>query len=155
MVFKGISKALAVAAALALSPLGLADKPDKVDVIIGFKDKPGAAERARVESLGGAVRRDFNNFPMQAISIPKKALEGLKRGKGVRFVVPDRPTEALSASALATAGLPGAGSANSFPVDPAIGIAVLDSGVAAHADLGVLTRLDCTAPAVSPPPRDL
>ena len=99
--------ALSVIFALALAigaPAGAAkagDKDHKVDVIVGYKDKPNAAETNRVKSLGGEVKREFRNFDMRVISISKNALNALEKGNGVKFVVADEPVESFSSSAKA------------------------------------------------------
>ena len=133
-----------IAAALLGSPAAFAAKAEKVDVIVGYDAKPGKAEKARVQSLSGETRREFKNFNMHVISISENALQALKNSKGVRFVVADQPVESFSASAKQTARQPAPGSANAFPPDSSIGIAVLDTGVSAHGDLNVKLWIDCT-----------
>ena len=139
------SKAIIVIAlAFCLVPFGAyAAKADKVDVIVGYDAKPGAAETDRVKGLGGETRREFTNFNMRVISISENALSALENGKGVKFVVADQPVESFSASAKATARQPAPGSANAFTVDSNIGIAVLDTGVSIHGDLIVQDWVDC------------
>ena len=133
-----------IAAAMVLSPLSFAAKADKVDVIVGYDGRPGQAETDRVKGLGGDLKREFQNFDMRAISISENALQALENGNGVTFVVADQPVESFSASAKQTARQPAPGSANAFPPDSSIGIAVLDTGVSAHGDLNVKLWIDCT-----------
>ena len=150
------SRIIVLLLALCLAPVSIAangngnGKPEKVDVIMVYNSEPDQAEIDRVKGLGGETRREFRNFDMRVISVPEHVVDRLGNGNGVRFVAKDAPIESFSAAARQTAGAPAAGSANAFAVDSNIGIAVLDSGVAAHSDLNVATRLNCTASAVTP-----
>ncbi len=136
-------KGIFITAALVLSPIAIAGNAGKVDVIVGYDAKPGKAEKDRVRGLGGETKREFTNFNMRVISISENALKNVGKGKGVKFVVADQPVEGFSASAQQTARQPAPGSANAFPVNGDIGIAVLDTGVTEHGDLNVKFRINC------------
>ena len=114
-----------------------------VDVIVTYKAMPGQAETDRARGLGGEIRRAYGHLPMRVIRVPIHALDALARGKGVRFVTPDDPVEAFSPSARRTARLPGPDSSSFVPVDPNLGVAVLDSGIGSHSDIHVRNRVDC------------
>ena len=60
-----------------------ADEDSKIDVIISFKDKPGASEEALVRGLGGEVRYNYNIIDALAASIPSSAAVGLSHNPKV------------------------------------------------------------------------
>ena len=63
-----------------------ADEDSKIDVIISFKDKPGASEEALVRGLGGEVRYNYNIIDALAASIPSSAAVGLSHNPKVEAV---------------------------------------------------------------------
>ncbi len=86
---------------------------------------------------------------MRLISIPKKALDALRRSKGVEFVANDGQITSQSQSAKKTVKLPNPGSSNHVVPRSDISVAVLDSGISYHNDLNVLSQINCvvnTAP---------
>ena len=143
---------LIIALALCLAPFAaFAAKADKVDVIVVYDAKPTAAEKARVQGLGGETRREFKNFNMRVISISENALKSLEKGKGVKFVAPDRETFAMALTTLApsaptvsaakqTARMPADGSVNAAYRGSRVGVAIVDSGIGLHYDLNPYVR---------------
>jgi serine protease AprX len=135
-----------------LFPLGaFAAKADKVDVIMVYKAKPDAAEKARVKGLGGETLRDFENFDMRVIRVSENALKGLGKGKGVEFIVPDREIFSMAATlstsaktgpsaAHLTANVPSEASKNGYYDGYGVGVAIIDSGVGQHMDLASSIR---------------
>ena len=117
-----------------------------VNVIVLYNSAVDQAETARLKGLGGTNIRRFENFPMQSLRVPAPMLEHVSRGKGVKFVAMDAPVQGLSAAARETARFPEPGSVSHVPVDSSLAVAVLDSGVSAHTDITVTSRLDCTVP---------
>lgn len=113
-----------------------------VDLIVSYETHPELFEADRVESLGGVVTRNYKSMKMRAIRIPADALASLAIDPEVRVLSMDSKISAASAAARQTARQPTAGSPNAFAVDPNIGIAILDTGVADHADLGLVNRVD-------------
>ena len=57
-----------------------------VKVLIGFKEKPGAAQQAMVKGLGGKIKYTYNLIPAMAASIPEKAIEALKKNPNITDV---------------------------------------------------------------------
>ncbi len=119
---------------------GNAKGTNKVDVIVVYKAMPDQAEKDRARGLGAQVRRDFDNLPMRALSIPEHALERLGKGKGVSFVAPDRPTSSLMSAARATANAPDSNSYAAKFTGYRVGVAIVDTGVGLHTDLSSSIR---------------
>ncbi|MBT8443680.1 MAG: hypothetical protein KJO13_02975, partial [Gammaproteobacteria bacterium] len=118
---------IAAPAAFGANDKGNGGKPERVDVIVGYHGKPAAAQKDKVRGLGGEVRREFSNFDMHVVSLPKHAVENMRRSNGVAFVVPDEPIETFSASARATARATSVDYAMKYMNAYGIGIAVIDS----------------------------
>lgn len=66
-----------------------------VKVLIGFKEKPGAAQQAMVKGLGGKIKYTYNLIPAMAASIPEKAIEALKKNPNITDVELDSMVFAL------------------------------------------------------------
>ena len=66
-----------------------------VKVLIGFKEKPGAAQQAMVKGVGGKIKYTYNLIPAIAASVPEVAIEALKKNPNVRYVEPDGQVFAL------------------------------------------------------------
>ncbi|NVM46722.1 MAG: S8 family serine peptidase [Candidatus Lokiarchaeota archaeon] len=64
-------------------------------VLIGFKEKPGPAEQALVNSMGGKIKYTYNFIPAMAASIPEKAIEALKKNPNITDVELDGQVYAL------------------------------------------------------------
>jgi len=66
-----------------------------VKVLIGFKEKPGAAQQAMVKGVGGKIKYTYHIVDAIAASIPEKAIEALQKNPNVRYVEPDGQVYAL------------------------------------------------------------
>jgi len=66
-----------------------------VKVLIGFKEKPGAAQQAMVKGVGGKIKYTYNIVPAIAASVPKVAIEALKKNPNVTDVEMDNKVYAL------------------------------------------------------------
>lgn len=60
-----------------------------IKVLIGFREKPGAAQQAMVKGVGGKIKYTYHIVDAIAASIPEKAIEALKKNPNVRYVEPD------------------------------------------------------------------
>ncbi|MBE0598823.1 MAG: S8 family serine peptidase [Desulfuromonadales bacterium] len=105
------------------------------DVIIKFKEKPGPAEKALLQQVGGKEKRQFKLLPAISAQVPEQAISALKRDPRVEYVHEDFATylaepletgieqpwgvERVAATVLHAQGIVGAG----------VKIAVLDSGI--------------------------
>ena len=78
-----------------LSPEKSGPPDGLVKVLIGFKEKPGAAQQAMVKGAGGKIKYTYHIVDAIAASIPEKAIEALKKNPNVRYVEPDGQVYAL------------------------------------------------------------
>ena len=129
----------------ALAALARADSHQLIEVMISHEVQPTGAERARIEALGGQVLRQYDNFPYTAALVPANRLGELVDTANVSFMDVNArvySTAAASTSAWQTAHVPaaGTGAGTLFPVSSTLGVAVVDSGVANHPDLNVVSR---------------
>jgi len=60
-----------------------------VKVLIGFKEKPGAAQQAMVKGVGGKIKYTYHIVDAIAASIPEKAIVALQNNPNVKYVEPD------------------------------------------------------------------
>ena len=67
-------------------PQSYAANTSKVDVIVSFKDKPGAAEESLVRGMGGEVNYNYNLINAMALTIPTSAINGLTNNPNVTAV---------------------------------------------------------------------
>jgi subtilisin family serine protease len=68
-----------------------------VKVLIGFKEKPGAAQEAIVKGLGGKIKYTYKLIPAIAASVPDVAIEALKKNPNITNVELDSVVYALDA----------------------------------------------------------
>lgn len=128
-----------------------AGRPQKADVLIGFKQTPGAAQENLVRGFGGAVRHTFWLIPTIAATLPETAVEALKKNPQITMIEPDGQVQAIDCHGetptpeqLATeleynwgvkhigAGIVHAGDDETglkANIGAGIGVAVLDSGI--------------------------
>jgi subtilisin family serine protease len=124
--------------------------PDFVDVLIGFDRTPGPAERSLVVRSGGSIKYSYTLVPAIAASVPSKALQGLQRDPRVAVIEPDGMAWAIDYAAELD---------NSWGVKhilagevhktgnlaAGVKVAVLDTGIAQHADLGIAGGVNFTS----------
>ncbi len=65
-------------------------------VIVGFKQKPGPAEKAMVRAAGGKVGRTFGLIPAMVVSVPEEKIAGIKGHGKVAYVESDAPVMAIA-----------------------------------------------------------
>ena len=111
-----------------------------VKVLIGFKEKPGAAQQAMVKGVGGQIKYTYHIVDAIAASIPEKAIDALKKNHNVTHVDLDGEIFAISqtlpwgvdridAEVVHTSGNKGGG----------VAVAILDTGIDEdHPDLDVV-----------------
>jgi hypothetical protein len=66
-----------------------------VKVLIGFREKPGAAQQAMVKGLGGKIKYTYNLIPAIAAAVPEVAIESLKKNPNVTNIELDSMVYAL------------------------------------------------------------
>ncbi|HYF95468.1 MAG TPA: S8 family peptidase [Symbiobacteriaceae bacterium] len=114
-----------------------AEDPEQVVEVIVAKRR-GAKEDEIIRASGGKRLKSWGFIKAMRMRVPAKALSALARHPGVAYVAPDSPLRAnLDQNATAAhfqAGLDIQEFWNSH-LGSGVGVAVIDSGVAAHPDL--------------------
>jgi len=113
--------------------LELADPDSTVDVIVQFKHPLTEAHHEMLRRMGVKHRADLHLVAGDAVSMPARSLAALANDPEVAFIAADRPVHglldltvaAVNASVAWQSGWTGQG----------VGVAVIDSGIAQHADL--------------------
>jgi subtilisin family serine protease len=112
-----------------------------VKVLIGFKEKPGAAQQAMVKGVGGKIKYTYNLIPAIAASVPDVAIEALKKNPNITNVELDSMVFALDTELENSWGVNRIGAG--FVHDGGnkgtnVNIAIIDSGIDKyHEDLTV------------------
>jgi subtilisin family serine protease len=110
-----------------------------VKVLIGFKEKPGAAQQAMVKGLGGKIKYTYNLIPAIAASVPEVAIEALKKNPNITNVELDSVVYALDAELDNSWGVKhiGAGFVHeSGNRGSGVKVAIIDTGIDyTHSDL--------------------
>ncbi len=118
-----------------VAALAAAGGPGMVEIVARYSDRPELFDDEYVASLGGKVTRAYATLDMRAISIPASSLEALAIDDNVDWLSLDDEMSATSSAHLAM-NLPTSVSPHAGYSGSSVGIAVLDTGVATHADLG-------------------
>ncbi len=119
-----------------VAALAMAGGDGLTEIIVSYADYPALFEDGRVESLGGEVVRRYEVLEQLAVRIPADALIDLAVEESVNRLSLDDAVQVTSASAKKAAGLPNSTSPNRFFKGQSVGIAVVDTGVSQHTDLG-------------------
>ena len=110
-----------------------------VKVLIGFKEKPGPAEQALVNSMGGKIKYTYNFIPAMAASIPEKAIEALKKNPNITNVEFDSMVYALDDELINSWGVKRIGAGlvhDSGNKGAEVQVAIIDTGIDyTHIDL--------------------
>ena len=117
-------------AALAAVGSGMAE------IVVRYDQHPALFDDERVADLGGEVTRVYEHLDMRAITIPAASLVELAVDDNVDWLSLDDEISSTSVASRLAANVPAAGSINSGYSGSNIGIAVLDTGVSKHGDLG-------------------
>ena len=104
------------------------------EIVVTYDDYPELFEDNRIAALGGEVLRRFDTLDMMAVRLPASSLVGLAIEDTVDRLSLDDDVRSLGSERVA-ANLPLAGSANALYRGNSIGVAIIDTGIAGHADL--------------------
>lgn len=103
-----------------------------VKVLIGFKEKPGAAQQAMVKGVGGKIKYTYNLIPAIAASVPEAAVNALQKNPNVRYVEPDGQVYALDDELDDSWGVKRIGAGfvhNDDNKGTGVKVAIIDSGI--------------------------
>jgi len=118
---------------------GAAKGAAKINVIVRFRQAPGARERSLVGAFGGRVRRQFRSSSRwMAVEVPGRAVMDLANNKDVEFVAIDAPMYSAMDVARQAADEPLPSVPESSFKGAGVTIAMLDSGVAPHPGIQTL-----------------
>ena len=119
-----------------VAALAAAGGPELVEIVVRYAEQPALFDDEYVASLGGEVMRSYKTFDMRAIRIPAASLEELAIDDNVDWLSVDDKVSFTSAASRGAANKPKSNSVNFGYTGSNVGVAILDTGVAAHADLG-------------------
>jgi subtilisin family serine protease len=109
-----------------------AQSAQRVSVIIGFRDKPGANEEAIVRGAGGEITHRYSIVQGMSVTLPEGAIAALQRNPRVMSVEPDLQVFALDAyddELNGTWGVNRVGGGLSATGGAGIHVAVIDTGI--------------------------
>jgi len=118
-----------------VAALAAAGGPEMVELVVRYSEHPALFDDEFVAELGGEVTRSYKTFEMRAVRIPADALLELAGDDNVDWLSVDDEMSFTSVASRDAANVPVTGSAFAGYSGSNIGIAVLDTGVATHADL--------------------
>ena len=110
-----------------------------VKVLIGFKEKPGPAQQAMVQGVGGKIKYTYHIVDAIAASIPENAIDALQKNPNVTHVELDIKVYALEEELDNSWGVKRIGAGivhDGGNVGTGIKVAIIDSGIDySHPDL--------------------
>ncbi len=110
-----------------------------VKLLIGFKGKPGPAEQAMVNSMGGKIKYTYHLVDAMAASLPQKAIDALQNNPKVGYVEPDGLVSVLDTELDNSWGVKRIGAGlvhDSLNKGTGIKVAIIDTGIDySHSDL--------------------
>jgi len=114
--------------------LGGVDETAAVNVIVEYRQTPTEDHHRRLQNLGGTVVAHLHSISADAVRLPARSLAALASDSEVAYIAPDRPVRGLLDL---TAAAVNAAAAQNYGLDgTGIGVAVIDSGITGHPDLG-------------------
>jgi serine protease AprX len=102
-------------------------------ILIQYQQRPTALDILNLQLLGGVVQQTFTLVPALKVTLPVAAISAAANLANVLYASPDRTVLSLLDSTSPTVNAPSAW--QSGWDGSGIGVAVIDSGIAAHADL--------------------
>ena len=106
-----------------------------IEIIVRYDQHPELFDDERVAELGGEVTRSYAVLDMRAVSIPAGELENFAGDENIDWLSLDDRVFSTSVSSRIAADVPTGTTSNAAYGGGGIGIAMLDTGVAEHADL--------------------
>ncbi len=107
-----------------------------VTVIVQYKQMPTNAHLQSLQSGGASIRSKFHTIRAVTMRIPASMVADLAKNPNVAYISPDRPVTLTSSNEDFTSAVETDVAVSQFALDgTGVGVAVIDSGVADHADL--------------------
>jgi len=106
-----------------------------VEIVARYTEQPALFDDDIVAALGGEVTRSYQTLEMRAIRLPADALLDLASENNIDWLSVDDEISFTSVASRAAANVPTSSSPFAGYSGTNVGIAVLDTGVADHADL--------------------
>lgn len=108
-----------------------------VTVIVQYRQMPGTAHLRTMQDAGATIKSKLHTIRAVTMRVPVSMLAELAKNPNVAYITPDRPVKMSSAPELFQTAVEADIAASQFALDgTGVGVAVIDSGIAAHADLG-------------------
>lgn len=120
----------------AVAALLAAGNGGDAELVVRYDQRPELFDDEFVAELGGEVVRSYEHLDMRAIRLPVASLEQLASDENVDWLSLDDKMSATSVASRLAANLPASGSTNAGYAGSNVGIAILDTGVSRHSDLG-------------------
>ena len=73
---------------------------EMVDLIVTYRQRPGANDRAKVKAHGGQLRHEFQLIPGHAIRVPAHAVHALQNNPNVARISYDEPVNGAALASL-------------------------------------------------------
>jgi serine protease AprX len=108
-----------------------------IDVLVRFRQEPGASERLLVQALGGEVRRNHKSR-WSTVRLPGRAVEALAALGVIEYVAADAPIGGAADASREVVDPPAPDQPETALKGTGVTIAMLDSGVAAHPEIQTL-----------------
>ena len=107
-----------------------------VDVIVQYRQMPESSHLKAMQNGGATIKSKLHTIRGVAMRVPASMLADLANNPNVAYVTPDRPVKLTAANEDYTTAIEKDLAAAQFAYDgTGIGVAVIDSGIAAHPDL--------------------
>ncbi|MEZ5458322.1 MAG: hypothetical protein R3E65_03000 [Steroidobacteraceae bacterium] len=124
-----------------VAALARSASPRPMELVVRFDATPTDATHRAIRAAGGQIVRSYEKLPLRAVRIPAQKITALADVPGVKFIEVNAPVASASTAAIAAARVPVPGNFDYVAPSSAIGVAIVDSGIAAHPDLNVASRV--------------
>ncbi len=118
-----------------VAAIAAAGGDDSVQIIVRYDQHPELFDDERVARLGGEVTRRYEALSMRVVRIPAAMLDRFASDENVDWLSLDEQVSATSVASRETANVPTGSMSNAAYSGSSVGVAMLDTGVAGHADL--------------------
>ncbi len=112
------------------------DGTGMVTVIVQYRQMPGSSHFNTLRAGGASIRSQFRSIRAVTMRVPESMLAEMEKNPNVAYITPDRPVSMSSAPESFATAIEADIAASHYAQDgTGVGVAVIDSGIAANADL--------------------